>query len=101
MEQRQEQLKNFLDEEGRLAAFPAKRKMKTIALAYLAEKFEPGVRYGEREANQLLELWHVFHDPATLRRELYNSRLLEREKDGSAYWLAEDWPERIKALENK
>lgn len=89
----QKQLKNFLDSQGRLTAFPAKRKMKLYALHYLAGKFEPGARYTEKEAGQLLEQWHIFQDPATLRRELYNSRLLEREKDGSAYWLAEPLPE--------
>ena len=49
------QLRNFLDEEGRLTAFPAKRKMKHLALAYLAGKFQPGARYTEKEINQLLE----------------------------------------------
>ena len=80
------QLRNFLDEEGRLTAFPAKRKMKHLALAYLAGKFQPGARYTEKEINQLL-------DPATLRRELYHARLLDRKKDGSLYWLAEERPE--------
>ena len=87
------QLRNFLDEEGRLTAFPAKRKMKHLALAYLAGKFQPGARYTEKEINQLLEQWHVFHDPATLRWELYHARLLDRKKDGSLYWLAEERPE--------
>ena len=31
----------------------------------------------------------VFHDPATIRRELYNKHLLERNKDGSCYSLGE------------
>ena len=33
-------LKNFLDGNGVLTAFPAKRKMKLYALCYLAEKIE-------------------------------------------------------------
>ncbi len=34
-------LKNFLDGENRLKAFPSKRKLKLCAVRYLAEKFEP------------------------------------------------------------
>lgn len=32
------ELQSFLDEKGRLTAFPSKRKKKLMALAYLAEK---------------------------------------------------------------
>ena len=81
------ELKNFLDEDGRLIQFPAKRKMKRVALAYLAEKFEPEKRYTEKEVNELLLSWHTFGDPATLRRELYNARFLGRDAGGAIYWL--------------
>jgi len=33
-------LRNFLDTDGQLTAFPAKRKMKIYCLFYLAQKFE-------------------------------------------------------------
>jgi len=33
-------LRNFLDINGKLTAFPAKRKMKVYCLFYLAQKFE-------------------------------------------------------------
>ena len=78
-------LKNFLNEEGQLKAFPAKRKMKVEALFYLAEKFEAGREYTEKEVNALL-------NPATLRRELYDYRFLGRNPDGSRYWLEEPQP---------
>lgn len=65
-------LKNFLDEAGKLTKYPAKRPMKFLALEYLAGKFEKGKRYTEREVNDLLNQWHLFGDPATLRRELYD-----------------------------
>lgn len=48
-------LKNFLDSRDRLKAFPAKRKLQLYAIAYLAEKFEPGRPYTEAEVNDLLE----------------------------------------------
>lgn len=86
-------LKNFLDERGRLLAFPAKRKMKTYALHYLAARFQPGRQYTESEVNDLLDDWTAFHDPATLRRELYNNHFLDRSQDGRQYWLEDPQPE--------
>lgn len=80
------ELQPFLDSEGRLIALPAKQGKKQLAIAYLAEKFESGRNYTEKEVNALLEQWHTFHDPATLRRELYDRFFLNREADGSAYW---------------
>ena len=81
-------LENFLDESGRLLRFPAKQAMKQEALRYLAGKFQRGRAYTEREVNDLLNQWHVFHDPATLRRELYDHRFLNRDAYGTAYELA-------------
>lgn len=65
-------LTNFLDEDHKLIRFPAKRKMKLQALFYLASKFEKEKVYTEKEVNDLLNQWHTFGDPTTLRRELYN-----------------------------
>ncbi len=80
-------LKNFLDGENRLKAFPSKRKLQLCAVRYLAEKFEPGRIYTEGEVNGVLSRWHTFRDPETLRRELYQNHFLDRKRDGSAYWL--------------
>lgn len=85
-------LRNFLDERKRLTAFPAKRKMKIYALFYLAEKFEAGREYTEREINEILYNWHTFADPATLRRELYDYCFLDRSDDGRSYRLGETQP---------
>lgn len=93
MEPWEKELKPFLNEKGQLTAFPAKQQKKVLALEYLASKLEPGRRYTEMEINDLLGQWHTFRDPATLRREMYNRRLLDRCADGSAYW-AEEKPER-------
>lgn len=84
----------FIDSEGRLTALPAKQGKKQLAIAYLAEKFEPGRLYSEKEVNEVLLQWHTFRDPATLRRELYNRFFLDRRPDGSAYWRQE--PEETK-----
>ena len=74
------ELTPFLDGDERLRSFPA-------------GKVEAGRQYTEAELNELLNAWTLFHDPATLRRELYNKRLLERTPDGGRYWRAEPFPE--------
>ena len=66
--------------------------MKIYCLFYLAEKFEAGKDYTERQVNDLLLSWHTFADPATLRRELYEYHFLDRSRDGKIYRLAEKQP---------
>ena len=87
-----EEIKGFIDSAGRLTAFPAKRKKKLHALVFLAQKFQPGRIYSEKEVNELLCSWHTFNDPATLRRELYNHRFLDRDPHGREYHLEETQP---------
>lgn len=82
----------FLDTEGRLKVFPSKRKDRLAALLFLASRFEPGRRYAEIEVNDLLYAAHAFADPCLLRRELYNHHLLDRERNGSAYWVPAEPP---------
>ena len=85
-------LRNFLDANGKLTAFPAKRKMKRYALLYLAQKIPADTDFTEREINDILLTWHTFADPATLRRELYDYHFLDRSRDGKVYRLAEKQP---------
>ena len=85
-------LRNFLDTDGKLTAFPAKRKMKLYALMYLAQKIPADIDFTEREINDILLDLHTFADPATLRRELYDYRFLDRSRDGKRYRLAEKQP---------
>ena len=85
-------LRNFLDGDGKLTAFPAKRKMKLYALLYLALKIPADTDFAEREINDILLDWHTFADPATLRRELYDYNFLDRSRDGRAYHLTEKQP---------
>ena len=81
------EIKSFLDEQGRLISYPAKRKRQIFAFFYLASKFEPGRLYTEKEVNEILKAWHTFDDWAILRRELLVCRFLCRKPDCSAYWL--------------
>ena len=85
-------LRNFLDETGKLTAFPAKRKMKLYTLLYLAQKIPADTDFSERDINDILLEWHTFADHATLRRELYDYRFLDRSRDGKVYRLAEKQP---------
>ena len=86
MEEKISELLPFLNERGQLTALPAKHKKKRMALWYLAGKLEAGRQYTEPEINDLLDGWTTFHDPATLRRELYNKHLLSRTEDCRRYW---------------
>lgn len=82
-------LKDFLDELGRLKSWPSSRKRKAVqrqALEFLIQKFDLQQRYAEKEVNAVLNESHTFGDAALLRRELIEARLLERLRDGSAYW---------------
>jgi len=83
------EIASFIDENGRLTAMPAKFRKKLIALYYLGSKLYERLgtgKYTESEINDFIDELTLFHDPATLRRELYNKHILGRESDGSAYW---------------
>ena len=71
---------------------PDMTETEIAALWYLAGKLEPDRRYSEAELNDLLDAWSTFHDPATLRRELYNKKLVERTDNGAEYWRCESIP---------
>lgn len=86
------QLQRFLDSEGRLTVFPARKKYKLLSLFYLAAKFEPDIIYTEKEVNEIIELNHTFQDKWLLRRELINHGFLNRLADGSQYWKPKDQP---------
>lgn len=88
----QDMLRGFLDAEGQVTQFPARRKKQLAVLQYLAGKFAPGRVYTEREVNEVLLAWHTFRNPATLRRELYDFHFLNRTPDGRTYELADPQP---------
>jgi len=69
-------LRDFFEGE-RLKEIPASRKKREVVLRWLASRFERGVKYTEREVNELIQRHHP--DSATLRRELIGHRLLARE----------------------
>ena len=83
------ELAPFLDRAGRFVKWPVKRRMQLLALGELRLRFDPGVRYTEKQVNAVLNDWHTFGDAARLRRDLVDLGWLERTSDGRQYWLAE------------
>lgn len=83
-------LNGYRDGEGKFDRFPGKRQKKkqTAMLEFLAEQFNSDQEYSEKEVNDILNQHHSFNDPATLRRLMFGSGLLQRTLDGKSYWLA-------------
>jgi hypothetical protein len=75
-------LRAFLDETGRLRNIPARRAKRLIVLDHLAQLFEPGERFEETEVNRRLR--EVHGDVAALRRQLVDDGFLTR--DRGVYW---------------
>jgi hypothetical protein len=74
-------LRTFL-RGGRLVSIPTQRSKRLVVLDRLAQEFEPGVRYSERQVNAILRRFH--DDVASLRRHLVDEELLSR--GGGEYW---------------
>jgi len=73
--------KTFFDGE-RITQIPTGEKRLMVILKWLANKFEYGVRYTEKEVNAIITQHH--EDYALLRRELVDCHFMQREK--GIYW---------------
>lgn len=89
-----EKLRRYYESEGKLTQYPQKRPMRILALLKIAEKFEAGRTYTEKEVNGMIKNSILFNDVEMIRRELFEYKFLGRHRDGSAYWLEESWRER-------
>lgn len=83
----QQVLKNYLLADGRLREVPLGAKKLQAVLRYLAQAFEPGQRYTEKQVNETLARFH--NDTSGLRRDLVDGGFLQRTSNGSQYWLTE------------
>ena len=72
--------------DGRLQSIPAARGKRQVVLDVIAQDFEPGRRYTEKQVN--LILGKRFADTAALRRYLVDDGFLEREGGAGSYWRA-------------
>ena len=70
-------IKNFF-KNGVLTEIPVQRKKRSIILRHLANEFELGRDYPEKEVNEILGRYH--EDFCTLRREFIGEKLMTREK---------------------
>lgn len=86
---KQDNIKPFFDETGKIIKLPQKRSLRFAVLVVLADKFKSGQIYHERQVNEICTEWHTFGDYFLLRRELIDSGLLHRTRDGSQYWREE------------
>ena len=77
----QELVARFI-KDGRLVIMPSKRSKLLPVLDHIAQEFEPGRTYPEKQVNEVLGEYHS--DCAALRRYLVDEGFLTRE--GGVYW---------------
>ncbi|WP_404406588.1 DUF2087 domain-containing protein [Jeotgalibacillus malaysiensis] len=84
-EEQEKVLKTYFKEDGTLSQFPSKEKKKIVVLQYLSKKFNTGQQYTEREVNEVIK--KVYADFVTIRRYFIEYGFMDRNQDGSAYWI--------------
>ena len=70
-------LRHF-DAQGRLASWPSRTNVQHLALWALWSRLPRDQSMSEREISAHLNLWHLFRDPAILRRTLWELKLISR-----------------------
>jgi hypothetical protein len=73
----EEKVRRAFLKDGHLVSIPSQRSKRMVILDVLAQEFEPGRRYPEKEVNRRLRAWHP--DYAALRRYLVDEGFMERE----------------------
>lgn len=68
-----------------LKIFPAKEKKKYVLLTYIIKLFKKGIKYTEKEVNEILK--PVYEDYVIIRRYLVDYQFLDRLDNGKAYWV--------------
>ncbi|MFE0565820.1 DUF2087 domain-containing protein [Priestia megaterium] len=84
----EEEIKKVLNiyfKEERLIQIPKKEKKRVIILLYISRKFQKNTYYTEKEVNEILK--SVFEDFVMIRRYLIDYKLLNRNKEGTKYWV--------------
>jgi len=77
-----ETLRRFFAPDGRLHTMPTKHTKRRWVLDKIAQRFEPGRKYAEREVDAVLK--EIHDDHAALRRYLVDEGFLTRE--AGIYW---------------
>ena len=87
-----QRLARYFDANGRLVRWPTKFSHQEPCLWVLWSKIHARKSFSEREMNDLLLANHKFEDPALLRRELKERRMVTRTLDGREYRRLERKP---------
>lgn len=80
-------LRDYLNEDGTIHQLPTNQRKLDVILGYIADHFDFGRMYTEKEVNEIISALH--DDIAGLRRDMIMMCYLDRERDGSAYWRLE------------
>ena len=71
--------------DGKLTTFPSKEKRKIIVLQKIINYFSYSNTYTEKDINDILK--NIYDDYVTIRRYLIQYGFMDRNKDGSQYWI--------------
>ena len=85
-------LSRYFDANGRWIRWPTKFSHQDPCLWVLWSKVPPRKTFSEKQMNELLLANHLFEDPALLRREMKERRMVTRTLDGSVYRRVERKP---------
>lgn len=77
--------KYFEEDDNRLKTFLMKEKDRLVVLDEIVKHFELGEEYSEKEIDNILK--GIYEDHTAVRRALIDYGFLERETDGSKYWV--------------
>lgn len=69
----------------KLKRFPGKEKKKIVILMKIAEQFNYGTKYNEKELNDIIK--EIYEDFAVIRRYMIMYGFMDRTPDGKSYWL--------------
>jgi len=87
VEENEKLLKNLFVKgpKGPIKTFAVREKHKLVILREISKRFESNRKYTEKEVNEILKTAH--EDYVTLRRYMIEYGFMDREPDGSRYWL--------------
>ncbi|RKP56837.1 DUF2087 domain-containing protein [Cohnella endophytica] len=87
IEEAEQALEKYFPEgtEGPLLKFDIQEKHRLIVLREIAKRFKKDQNYTEKEVNRIIKT--AYEDYAVIRRYLIEYGFMDREPDGSRYWL--------------
>ncbi len=85
-------LARYFDADGVMTSWPARTNHQSLAMWVMWSRLPPRQQFSEIQISELLDLWHGFGDRALLRRSMVDGKLVERTRDGRAYWRVEREP---------